>query len=409
MKEKVILHCDMNNFYASVELLERPDLKNKPVAVSGNPKKRHGIILAKNQIAKAQGVNTAETIWQAKKKCPDLVLLPPHMSKYKHYSKLINRIYLEYTDMVEPFSIDESWLDVTGSLKLFGGGKTIADTIRHRIFKELGLMLSAGVSFNKIFAKMGSEYKKPFCTTVISRENFKKILWPMKVGQLFGIGKASGDKLNAAGIHTIGDLAKAPETVISFLLGKTGLISKHNAMGLNDDPVSDFFEIDNLKSLSHGITFTRNLKSEEDIKTALKGLSDKVAFRLRKHCLQGSVIKIYIKNTEFETISRQKKISFNTNLSKDIYDVALALLKEHWDIKIPIRLLTVTVADLTKEKDYIQLTLFDNDRSQQDLEKTIDDIRNAYGSDSITYGSIIDNDLGVSTNYHLLEEDDDDR
>lgn len=151
------------------------------------------------------------------------------------------------------------------------------------------------------------------------------------------------------------------------------------------------------------------MKSEEDIKTALKGLSDKVAFRLRKHCLQGSVIKIYIKNTEFETISRQKKISFNTNLSKDIYDVALALLKEHWDIKIPIRLLTVTVADLTKEKDYIQLTLFDNDRSQQDLEKTIDDIRNAYGSDSITYGSIIDNDLGVSTNYHLLEEDDDDR
>ena len=161
MKERTILHCDMNSFYASVEILERPELKNFPTAVCGDPENRHGIILAKNDEAKKFGVATAETIWQAKQKCPELQLLKPHMRKYKAYSDKINAIYARYTDMIEPFSIDESWLDVTGSLKLFGNGKDIGDSIRESVHEELGLMLSVGVSYNKIFAKMGSEYKKP--------------------------------------------------------------------------------------------------------------------------------------------------------------------------------------------------------------------------------------------------------
>ena len=195
--DRVILHCDMNGFFASVELLDYPHLKDKPMAVCGNPENRHGIILAKNEIAKKYGVITAETLWQAKKKCPDLHVVPPHHSKYRYYSHLINDIYLRYTDMVEPFSVDESWLDVTGSTKLFGSGKEIADTIRKTVRDEIGLTLSAGVSYNKIFAKMGSDYKKPDATTVITRENFRILLWPMDISSIFFVGKINAENLRS--------------------------------------------------------------------------------------------------------------------------------------------------------------------------------------------------------------------
>ena len=210
----------MNGFYASVELLDRPDLMDKPMAVCGDPESRHGIILAKNEIAKKFGIVTAETIWQAKKKCPDLQLVAPHHDKYKEYSKKINQIYLEYTDMVEPFSIDESWLDVTASQVLFGSGREIADTIRERVKQELGLTLSVGVSYNKIFAKMGSEYKKPDATTEITRENYQILLWPLDIGEMFFVGHATADKLRQMGIHTIGDLACANPLMLEKLLGK---------------------------------------------------------------------------------------------------------------------------------------------------------------------------------------------
>ena len=200
-KNRVILHCDMNGFFASVELLDYPELRDKPMAVCGDPVSRHGIILAKNEIAKRYGIVTAETLWQARKKCPDLQTVPPHHKKYQHYSRLINEIYLQYTDMVEPFSVDESWLDVTASQKLFGNGEQIADKIRNQVKKELGLTLSAGVSFNKIFAKMGSDYKKPDATTVITQENYKNILWPLDIRDLFFVGKATADKLQGIGIR----------------------------------------------------------------------------------------------------------------------------------------------------------------------------------------------------------------
>lgn len=189
--DKKILHCDMNNFFASVELLSLPELRDLPVAVCGDPQRRHGIILAKNNLAKKFGVVTAETIWSAKKKCPQLQLIPPHYDEYKKYSKLINQIYYRYTDLIEPFSIDESWLDVSDSTMLFGDAESIANEIRNTVKLELGLTLSVGVSFNKIFAKMGSEYKKPDATTVISRENFRQLLWPMPASELFFVGKAT--------------------------------------------------------------------------------------------------------------------------------------------------------------------------------------------------------------------------
>lgn len=221
-EDRVILHCDMNSFYASVELLDRPDLADKPVAVCGDPDGRHGIILAKNEPAKKLGIVTAETVWQAKKKCPDLQFVRPHHDKYKEYSRKINKIYLQYTDMVEPFSIDESWLDVTASRKLFGSGREIADTIRKRIKSELGLTLSVGVSYNKIFAKMGSDYKKPDATTEITRNNFTELLWNKPVGELFFVGFATAQKLQSLHIQTIGDLARANPKALGAPSRKTG-------------------------------------------------------------------------------------------------------------------------------------------------------------------------------------------
>ena len=208
--DRVILHCDLNCFYASVELLSHPDLRDVPMAVCGDPNSRHGIILAKNEPAKKFGIQTAETIWQAKKKCPDLVLLPPHHDLYREYSRKVNAIYDEYTDLVEPFGIDESWLDVTHTLHLFGGdARALADALRERMKRQLGLTLSVGVSFNKVFAKLGSDYKKPDATTVISRENWKELVWPLQVGDLLYVGGAARKLLKQYGITTIGQLPPA--------------------------------------------------------------------------------------------------------------------------------------------------------------------------------------------------------
>ena len=232
--DRVILHCDLNCFYASVELLSHPDLRDVPMAVCGDPNSRHGIILAKNEPAKKFGIQTAETIWQAKKKCPDLVLLPPHHDLYREYSRKVNAIYDQYTDLVEPFGIDESWLDVTHTLHLFGGdAKVLADTLRERMKQELGLTLSVGISFNKVFAKLGSDYKKPDATTVISRENWKELVWPLQVGDLLYVGGAARKLLKQYGITTIGQLAACKLEMLETLMGKMGLQLYDYANGLD--------------------------------------------------------------------------------------------------------------------------------------------------------------------------------
>ena len=218
--DRIILHCDLNCFYASVELLSHPDLRDVPMAVCGDPQSRHGIILAKNEPAKKFGVQTAETIWQAKKKCPDLVLLPPHHDLYREYSRKVNAIYDEYTDLVEPFGIDESWLDVTHTLHLFGGdARALADALRERMKRQLGLTLSVGVSFNKVFAKLGSDYKKPDATTVISRENWQELVWPLPVGDLLFVGSAARKLLRQYGVETIGQLAACKPVLLAETCG----------------------------------------------------------------------------------------------------------------------------------------------------------------------------------------------
>lgn len=397
--DRVILHCDMNGFFASVELLDYPHLKDKPMAVCGNPDNRHGIILAKNEIAKAYGVVTAETLWQARKKCPDLQVVPPHHSKYKHYSKLINDIYLRYTDMVEPFSVDESWLDVTGSQKLFGSGKEIADELRQVVKEELGLTLSAGVSFNKIFAKMGSDYKKPDATTVITRDNYKELLWPLDIRAMFFVGKVTADKLLHLGIKTIGELAKADKASLISLLGKQGGVIHDYANGLDMTPVSRFDERERIKSVGNGTTFRRNLVGEEDIRTGVTALSDTVASRLRKYQMKAFGVKVDIKDPQFKVISRQVQLDNPTNLTEVIASTAMDIIKKHWRMRDPIRLITVTAINLCDENQAQQMSLFADENINTDkeerAERAVDDIRERFGDNAISFGSIIKNDIGV--------------
>ena len=396
-RDRVILHCDMNGFFASVELLNHPELRDVPMAVSGDPDSRHGIILAKNQHAKEYGIVTAETIWQAKKKCPGLVLVRPHMSQYKEFCTKINAIYQRFTDMVEPFSIDESWLDVTASQMLFGSGREIADTIRETVKNELGLTLSAGVSFNKTFAKMGSEYKKPDATTEITRENYRDLLWPLPAGELFGVGKATSQKLAKAGIKTIGDIAMADKKYLTALLGKVGTVIWEHANGIDDSPVSLYTEREPVKSVGNGITFKRDLVTGDDIAVAVKALSDTVAGRLRSYGLKACGIKVDIKDPYFKVISRQKQLLSPTWLSQEISNTATEIINSSWQQGAPIRMLTITGINLTDELSEEQLNLFAADIEERDksekVEFTMDEVRKKYGTDAIGFASAIKNDL----------------
>jgi DNA polymerase-4 len=397
----------MNGFYASVELLALPGLRGKPMAVCGNPENRHGIILAKSEEAKAYGVVTAETVWQAKRKCPALVLVRPHHEKYSYYSKKINQIYERFTDMIEPFSIDESWLDVTGSLRLFGTGKEIADRIRSTVREEIGLTLSVGVSYNKVFAKMGSEYKKPDATTEITRENFRELLWPLPLRELFFVGRATSERLEKAGMRTIGDLAVYNRDLICAMLGKQGAVIHDYANGVDDSPVSKSYERQKIKSVGNGMTFRRDLVGTNDIKTAILALSDTVAGRLRKYEMKCQGVKVDIRDPMFKTISRQKQLPAPTNLAEELGSGALELIQKSWNLKDPIRMLTITGISLTDEQESEQLSFFSADQKDrgksETIERTLDSIRKKYGGSAITFGGIINNDIGID----LYDEEED--
>ena len=407
--DRVILHCDMNGFFASVELLSHPELKDRPMAVCGSPDKRHGIILAKNELAKKAGVVTAETVWQALKKCPDLQFVPPHMNKYKHYSRLVNEIYKRFTDMVEPFSIDESWLDVTASQSLFGSGKEIADTIRETVKSELGLTLSAGVSFNKIFAKMGSEYKKPDATTLITRENYKEILWPLPARDMFFVGKTTAQKLAEAGIKTIGDIAAADPHTLEKMLGKQGRQLWEYTNGLDESPVARADSGEKIKSVGNGVTFTRDLVTEDDIVTAVTSLSDTVAGRLRKYGIKACGVKVDIKDPFFKVISRQKQLFTPTNLAAELAKNALDIIHASWKKGSPIRMLTITGINLTDENFYEQLSLFgegsESRQKGEQIERTMDQVRKKYGSSSIGFAAVLDNDIGAYVRSYAEEDE----
>lgn len=399
--ERTILHCDCNGFYASCECALNPKLKNVPMAVGGNEENRHGIILAKNELAKKYNIKTAETIWQAKKKCPDLVIVPPHHDLYEEYSKKVNDIYKQYTDLVEPFGIDESWLDVTGSYALFGDGKTIADILRKRVKEELGITISVGVSFNKVFAKLGSDYKKPDATTVITKENFKKIVYPLPVDNLLFAGRKTAVQLDKLNIKTIGDLANANREQIQKLLGKNGEMLITYARGEDESPVKAYDEDKDLKSVGNGITFRHDLSGEEQIKQGIHMLSESVSSRMKRHKVKCTTIRIQIKDTDFKTVSRQRAIEMPTNLEKTLRDVSYELLCEIWDINKPIRALTITGANLVSDGVGEQITLFEEESSEkrESLEQTIKDLRKKYGFNSVKTADILENDLIITDNH----------
>ena len=393
MADRVIFHCDLNCFFASVELLDKPALREVPVAVCGDPASRHGIILAKNEPAKRRGVQTAETVWQARQKCPNLIRLPPHHGLYAQYSRRINTIYGQYTDLVEPFGIDESWLDVTGSLHLFGGdARQLADDIRARLRQEVGLTISVGVSFNKVFAKLGSDYKKPDATTVISRENWRDIVWPLPVGDLLFVGRAAQRTLGQYGVETIGQLAACKPEMLEQLMGKMGVQLYRYANGLDDAPVRPQHQREPVKSVGNSTTFPENLTRWEEIRSGLQLLSDSVAGRLRKEGLYCGGVAVAVKDAQFRTVSRQMRLGAPTHLMRDIFEAAQELTRRIWKTPTPVRLLSVTALYITDSADsYQQLDLLAGDaplrdQRQEQLESAMDAIRGKYGRDAITFG-----------------------
>lgn len=389
-----VLHCDLNNFYASVEQVLNPDLKGKFVAVSGNPETRSGIILAKNTAAKQMGVKTGEAIWQAKQKCPQLICVLPHFDYYVHFSQRVRAIYERYTDRVEGFGLDECWLDVTHS-KMFGTPFQIAERIRAAVRKETGLTISVGVSFNKTFAKLGSDLKKPDATTVISRENFKEVVWPLAVSEMLMVGPHTAQKLNEMGVYTLGDLANASSVALQKRFGVVGERLKTCAAGGDCDPVREAGVEREIKSVSHGTTTLRDMSTYADAEVVISVLSEMVATRLRRYGYVGGVVHLDVRRNNLTHESKQTTV-LPTCVSKDIFAVAVRLLHNVWagEKDIPLRSLTVSVSKLQEASAGIQASLFQaEDEKQRQLEFSVDKIRKKFGFDAITKASQLNNDL----------------
>ena len=356
--ERTILHCDCNSFFASVETVLNPAYRDVPMAVCGSQEDRHGIVLAKNDLAKKYGIKTAETVYSAKKKCPSLVIAKPHYDQYERYSKMVNSIYAEYTDKVEPFGIDESWLDVTASKRVFGSGEEIAELIRERVKRELGITVSIGVSFNKVFAKLGSDYKKPDAITVISKDNFKQIVFPLPASDLLFVGRRTADELLKVGVKTIGELANTSKDMLKHKFGKMGEMLFEYANGLDNSPVcvDDNHEV---KSISNGFTFKHDLVTREDCRVGINYLCDEIGAKLRAKSLKCNTVAITIKDTRLKSIQRQRPLENASDSSREISNLAYNILCDEWNENIPIRMITVSVTGLVDASSaFTQFDLF---------------------------------------------------
>ncbi len=398
--DRVILHCDCNSFFASVETALNPAYRDVPMAVCGSQEDRHGIVLAKNALAARYGISTAETVYSAKRRCPNLVVVKPHYHEYIKYSKMVNAIYAEYTDVVEPFGIDESWLDVTASRRVFGSGLEIAEQIRKRVKEEIGITVSIGVSFNKVFAKLGSDYKKPDAVTVIDYDNFKDIVYPLSVDTLLYVGKRTKDILLSLGIKTIGDLAAAKPTMLINKLGKSGEMLLRYAQGLDDAPV--LAHQDDAKSVGNGFTFRHDLVTPDEIRMGIDFLCAEIGRRLRDKGIMCTTVSVSIKDDMLDVIQRQRPLLQPTDIGGEIADTAYAITMSAWGVGKPIRTITVTATGLVKggmladQMDMFSVKDNDEVRSKRRMmEKTVDDIRRRYGGASLVRGVGIDSDIGI--------------
>lgn len=395
IKVRDILHCDLNSFFASVEMVKNPSLKKVPMAVCGDPKLRHGIILAKNEIAKKYGIYTPETVYSARKKCPNLVLVEGNYTDYKKFSKLVNKIYLKYTDRVEPFGIDESFLDITESKKLFGSPVEIAYKIKEEVKNTLGLTISVGVSFNKSLAKLGSDLKKPDAVSHIPYNNFKNIIFNLPVQNLLFVGKSTLPVLNKMGIYTIGQLANFDKEKLTKKLGKSGIALYNMANGLENDEVKKWGDFDEPKSISKGHTFPKDLDNSLEIEKEIKKLTIDIVSSLRRNKLKASVVGISIKNSNFVSITRSKHIE-STNLYQSILNNILDLFNTNYTEGKKIRAVTVFLSNFNEKNE--QLNLFEyvekvkNEESYKLKVATdvLDNIQDIYGRKVINFGNLMD-------------------
>lgn len=386
---RFIFHSDLNNFYASVECALDPSLRGHPVAVCGSVESRHGIVLAKNNLAKKYGVKTAEVIWQAKKKCPDLVTVPADYEKYSKYSHLARKIYYDYTDRVEPFGADEAWLDVTGCRGVhdFESARVLADEIRNRIFTELGLTVSVGVSYNKVFAKLASDYKKPDATTVFSPNEYGDIIAKLPVSDMIFIGKSTEAALSKFGIHTIGQLASLSESFVKSVFGKNGVGMLRNARGEDTSPVIPESEFEEIKSIGNSSTAPRDLENDDDVRMMCWMLSESVGARLRAHGLKCRVIQLSIRESDLKTHEHRAKLAEPTDSTRVIAQTAYNIFTSVYDWHTSIRSVGVRGTDLCAADAPVQLSIFDcigeeNGRNSK-IDRTIDSIRGRFGKSSL--------------------------
>ena len=375
MKERVILHSDVNNFFASVECATKPELRDKPVAVTGNPEKRTGIILAKNEIAKKFGVSTGQVIGEAKAICPELVCLPPHYSLYEEISQKLHQLYLNYTNYVEPLGLDECWLDVTESLNYLGKtGKEIADEIRKKIKQEFGFTVSVGVSFSKIFAKLGSDLKKPDFTTVIAKNDYKKITYNLPLNTIVGIGKRLEKKFSSISVNTIGDFVRLEDDYLKHLMGINGIKLKQALLGNEDNPVRDYYTLPPPKSIGNGTTTIQDIIKRKDIEKVVYFLAEKVSSRMIKHNVLASTLSVSIKTNKLARVHKSSKIS-PTNQVKDIAKNAMQIADKIWNYDYPVRAIRLRASSLTCANAF-QLSMFD---TKNDFSSAVELINRKYG------------------------------
>ena len=384
---RAILHSDLNSFYASVEMMLDPKLRGKAVAVCGSTEERHGIVLAKSELAKKAGVKTGMANWEARKACKDLIVVPPQYEQYLKYSKLTQAIYQRYTDLIEPFGMDECWLDVSGSQMICGDAMTVAEDIRTATREELGLTVSIGVSFNKIFAKLGSDMKKPDAITEITQENFKEKVWPLPASDLIYVGPATTRKLASYGVTTIGELAALDPAFLKRLLGVNGVALWTFANGADQSRVMHKDFVSPVKSIGHGITCVSDLLNEEEVWKVILELSQDVGHRLRVHGLSARTVQVFVRGDNLFGSQFQCKLPFKTQLPSEIAAMAFKDFKEHYKWGTKVRSVTVRAIELVPKDQPEQLTLF-VDHSQREkrerLQEAIEEIRGRYGKRAIT-------------------------
>ncbi len=382
-RERVILHCDLNNFYASVESKDQPELREVPMAVGGSEEQRHGVVLAKNELAKRFGVKTAETVWSARQKCPELVVVPPHYERYYTVSRAVRAIYARYTDRIEPFGIDECWLDVTGSTLLFGSGWEIAEQLRRAVREEQGVTISVGVSFNKVFAKLGSDLKKPDATSVISRRDFKDLVWSMPAQNLLGVGKATQKRLAAMGIYTVGQLALFDREVLLAKLGKNGEQLWLYANGLDDAPVALEDGEEEVKSVGNSVTCPQDLQGDEEVWRVLTLLAESVSRRLREKGLCAGAVVLTVKDSRFCYFEHTQRLEYSCRGTLDLARAAMQVFREQYSWHRPVRAVGLRAIGLANEAEADQTCLyggFAHTRRLERVESRVDSLRQKYGA-----------------------------